>query len=54
MRVPSASLSWIDVDGRVSSTTRLCDGDGTAARSVGLLRFGGVDELAPPRVLPTP
>lgn len=54
MRVPSASLSWIDVDGSVSSTTRLCDGDETAATSVRLSRLEAADELAPPRVLPTP
>jgi hypothetical protein len=56
IRVPSASLSCIDVDGRESSTTMPTDLEAVGGASVG---GAGAELLSsvedpPPRVLPTP
>jgi trehalose-6-phosphate synthase len=55
MRVPSASLSWIEVDGSVSSTTRPIKGVGAEFRGAESA-VGSVASavLLLPRVLPTP
>lgn len=55
MRVPSANLSWTDVDGKLSSTTRPRDGVGAVLRGVDEVvgsEANGAELL--PRVLPTP